>query len=155
MPPLSLKGWFECGHQPGVHLLVPPLGAALIAFKELARSWHKCPSKVTHVVMIPQLLWEKEWQSCFKKKVDLWFIFIMVPFDLTLHLNHFWLNNFPHFPFIHVLPLAGQTWMDTKWWNYLHKLRRAPKTFSGLWWSLVHLLLHRSYSRPDVGHHTW
>ena len=52
-PPLTPEGWFEAGHQPGVHLWVHPLAAALIALKELARSWHKRPSKVTYVVMIP------------------------------------------------------------------------------------------------------
>jgi hypothetical protein len=57
MPPLSPEGWFEAGHLPGIYLWVPPPGAALIALKELARSWHKRPSKVIHVVMIPRLLW--------------------------------------------------------------------------------------------------
>ena len=73
-PPLSPEGWFEAGHLPGVYLWVPPLGAALIALKELARSRHKRPSKVTHVVMIPRLLWEEEWRSHFEKEVDFWFI---------------------------------------------------------------------------------
>ena len=73
-PPLSSVGWFKDGHQPGVHLCPPPLGAALIALKELSRSCHKHPSKVTHVIMIPQLLWEEEWWSRFEKEIDFWFI---------------------------------------------------------------------------------
>ena len=87
-PPLSSEGWFEARHQPGVHLWTPPPGAALISLKELAsRSRHKRPSKVTHVViLIPRLLWEEEWWSCFKKEVDLWFL---------LHNGSIW----PHFAF--------------------------------------------------------
>ncbi len=37
-PPLTLVGWFERGHQSGVHVWAPPPAAALIALKELARS---------------------------------------------------------------------------------------------------------------------
>jgi hypothetical protein len=86
-PPLTPEGSFEAGHQPGVHLWVPPtLASALIALKELDRSWHKRPSKVTHAVMIPLLLWDEEWRSCFEKEVDLWFI---------LHNGTVW----PHFAF--------------------------------------------------------
>jgi hypothetical protein len=55
-PPLTPKGWFEQGHQPGVHIWTPPPAAALVALKELARSHHKHPFEVTHVVMIPRLL---------------------------------------------------------------------------------------------------
>jgi hypothetical protein len=73
-PPLMPEGWFEQEHQPGVHVWAPPLAAALIALKELSRSWHKCPSEVTHVVMIPWLLWDEEWHSQFEKEVDVWFI---------------------------------------------------------------------------------
>jgi hypothetical protein len=62
-PPLSPEGWFVHGHFPGVHLWTPPPVAALIALKELSRSRHKCPSEVTHVVMIPRLLWDEEWRS--------------------------------------------------------------------------------------------
>jgi hypothetical protein len=62
-PPLSPKGWFNAGHCPGVHIWTPPPAAALIALEELSRSWHKRPSEVTHVVMIPRLLWDEEWQS--------------------------------------------------------------------------------------------
>ncbi len=46
-----------------------------MALKELARSRHKHPSQVTHVVMIPRLLWDEEWHSWFEKEVDVWFIF--------------------------------------------------------------------------------
>jgi hypothetical protein len=84
--PLTPEGWFEAGHQPGVHLWVPPPVAELIALKELVRSQHKRPSKVTHVVMIPRLLWDEAWWSCFEKEVDLWFI---------LHDGTIW----PHFAF--------------------------------------------------------
>jgi hypothetical protein len=73
-PPLTPKGWFEYGHLPGVHIWTPPLAAALIALKELLRSWHKQPSLVTHVVLIPQLLWDEEWCTRFEKEVDIWFI---------------------------------------------------------------------------------
>ena len=59
--PLSPVGWFEEGHHPGIHLWAPPPAAALIALKELSRSRHKRPSEVTHVVIIPRLLWDEEW----------------------------------------------------------------------------------------------
>ncbi len=52
----------------------PPSAAALIALKELSRSRHKRPSEVTHVVMIPRLLWDEEWRLHFEKEVDVWFI---------------------------------------------------------------------------------
>ncbi len=65
-PPLTPTGWFECGHQPGVHIWAPPPAAALIALKELSRSRYKRPFEVTHVVLIPQLLWDKEWCSQFE-----------------------------------------------------------------------------------------
>jgi hypothetical protein len=62
-PLLSPEGWFDEGHLPGVHLWTPPPAAVLIALKELSRSGHKSPSEVTHVVMIPRLLWDEKWQS--------------------------------------------------------------------------------------------
>ncbi len=74
-PPLIPTGWFERKHQPGVHIWAPPPVAVLIALKELSRSRHKRPFEVTHVVLIPWLLWDKEWRSQFKKEVDVWFIF--------------------------------------------------------------------------------
>ncbi len=43
VPLLTPKGWFERGHQPGVHIWTLPLVAALIALKKLARSCHKQP----------------------------------------------------------------------------------------------------------------
>ncbi len=85
-PLLTPKGWFKQGHQPGVHIWTPPPVAALVALKELARSRHKHPFEVTHVVMIPWLLWDEEWQSWFEKEVDVWFI---------LHNGSIW----PHFAF--------------------------------------------------------
>jgi hypothetical protein len=42
-PPLLPVGWFEEGHRPGVHLWTPPPAEALVALRELSRSWHKCP----------------------------------------------------------------------------------------------------------------
>ena len=57
-PPLMPEDWIEQGHQPGVHIWAPPPAAALIALKELSRS-----REVTHVVMIPWLLWDEEWRS--------------------------------------------------------------------------------------------
>jgi hypothetical protein len=73
-PPLTPEGWFESGHQPGVHIWTLPPAAALIALKELSRSCHRRPSQATHVVLIPWLLWDEEWQSHFEKKFDNWFI---------------------------------------------------------------------------------
>jgi hypothetical protein len=151
-PLLTPEGWFEAGHQPGVHicLWVPPLAAALIALKELARSRHKRPSKVTHVVMIPQLLWDEEWQSRFENEVDLWFI---------LHNGTVW----PHFAFEPLLvgisfailpPSRSFPWQvkqertrvvelgcclsqmsksgDLRVQDYLRKQWHMPRSFSGL-----------------------
>jgi hypothetical protein len=72
-PLLTPKGWFEHG-QPGVHIWTLPPVAMLIALKELLRFWHQQPSLVTHVVLIPQLLWDEEWCTHFEKEVDIWFI---------------------------------------------------------------------------------
>jgi hypothetical protein len=46
-PLLLPVGWFKEGHQPDVHLWIPPPTTPLIALKELSRSWHKRPSEVT------------------------------------------------------------------------------------------------------------
>ena len=73
-PPLMPVGWFKQGHWPSVHIWAPPPAAALIALKELARYRHKRPFEVTHVVLIPRLLWEEEWRSRFEKEVDVWLI---------------------------------------------------------------------------------
>ncbi len=62
-PPLMPEGWFEQGHQPGVHVWAPPLAAALINLKDLSRSWHKRPLEVTLVVIISWLFWDEEWRS--------------------------------------------------------------------------------------------
>ena len=130
--------------------LPPPPGAALIALKELARSRYKRPSKVTHVVMIPRLLWEEEWRSRFEKEVDFWFI---------LHNGAIW----PHFAFepllvgisFPILPSSSpfpwqvkQEWTrmvelgramsdmsktgDLRLRDNLRELWSAPRTFSGL-----------------------
>jgi hypothetical protein len=85
-PLLTPEGWFEHGRLPGVHIWTPPLEAALIALKELLRSQHKQSSLVTHVVLIPLLLWDEEWCTCFEKELDIWFI---------LHNGYIW----PHSAF--------------------------------------------------------
>ena len=72
-PPLEPEDWFGKGHQPGVHIWAPPPAAALVAMKELAMSRHKRPYEVTHVVLIPRLLWQEEWRRRFEKEVDFWF----------------------------------------------------------------------------------
>ena len=72
--PLTPEGWFEEGHQPGVHIWSPPPAAGLIALKELARSRQKRPYTTTHVVIIPRLLYQEEWRKRFEKEVDLWFV---------------------------------------------------------------------------------
>ena len=74
-PPLTAEGWFEEGHQAGVHIWAPPPAATLIALKELARSRQKRPYTTTHVVIVPRLLYQEEWRSRFEKEVDLWFVF--------------------------------------------------------------------------------
>jgi hypothetical protein len=66
-PPLTPEGWFDRGHLPGVHVWAPPPAAALIALKELARSRHKRPFEVSHVVLIPRLLWDEEWRNRLEK----------------------------------------------------------------------------------------
>jgi hypothetical protein len=72
-PLLTLVRWFEHGHQSDVHIWAPPPAAALIALKELAIFCHKCPSEVTHVVLIPRLLWDKEWRHWFEKEMAILF----------------------------------------------------------------------------------
>jgi hypothetical protein len=120
-PPLTPEGWFEAGHLPDVHIWVPHPGAALIALKELASSLHKRPSKVTHVVMIPRLLWEEEWRSHFKKEVDFWFI---------LHNGCVW----PHFAFKPLLvgisfpilpPSRSFSWQVKQEWRRVVELGHA------------------------------
>ena len=149
-PPLTPEGWFEKGHQPGVHIWTPPPAAALIALKELSRSRHKRPLEVTHVVMIPRLLWDEEWRSRFEKEVDLWFI---------LHNGSVW----PHFAFEPLMvgisfpilpPSSPYPWQvkqertrmvdlgralskmskssDLRVGDHLRELWLAPRTFSGL-----------------------
>ena len=149
-PLLTPVGWFKEGHHPGVHVWTPSLGAALIALKELARSRHKHPLVVTHVVMIPRLLWDEEWRSYFEKEVDFWFI---------LHNGSLW----PHSAFEPLLvgisfpilpPSSPFPWQvkqertrmvdlgcalsqmlkssDLRVRNYLRKLGLAPRTNPGL-----------------------
>ncbi len=149
-PPLTPVGWFKEGHCPGVHVWTPPLGAALIALKELSRSHHKHPLVVTHVVMILRLLWDEEWRSHFEKEVDFWFI---------LHNGSLW----PHSAFEPLLvgisfpmlpPSSPFPWQvkqermrmvdlgralsqmskssNLQVGNYLHKLWLAPWTFPSL-----------------------
>jgi hypothetical protein len=120
------------------------------ALKELARSRHKRPSEVTHVVIIPRLLWDEEWHSWFEKEVDVWF---------SLHNGSIW----PHFAFEPLMvgisfpilsPSSSYPWQVKQEWkrvvdldralsemsktsefrvgNYLRKLWLTPRVFSGL-----------------------
>lgn len=72
-PPLKPEEWFLKGHQPGVHVWAPPPGAARVVLRQLASSRHKRPEFVTHVVLIPRLLYQEEWRTRFEKEVDIWF----------------------------------------------------------------------------------
>jgi len=72
--PLTPEGWFEEGLLPGVHVWAPPPAAALIALKQLARSRQLRPYTTTHVIIIPRLLYQEEWQKRFEKEVDVWFV---------------------------------------------------------------------------------
>ena len=72
-PPVAPVDWFRKMHLPGVHVLAPPPAAALAALKEVAKARHKRPQYVTHVIIIPRLLYQEEWRSRFQKEVDLWF----------------------------------------------------------------------------------
>ena len=121
VPPLTPSGWFEDGHRPGVHLWTPPPGAVLIALKELARSRHKRPLEVTHVVMILRLLWDEEQRSHFEKEMDFWFI---------LHNSALW----PHFTFEPLLveisfpilpPTSPFPWQVKQEWTRMVDLGRA------------------------------
>lgn len=142
--------WFERGQQPGVHIWAPPPAVALIALKELSRSRHKRPSAVTHEVLIPQLLWDEEWRTCFEKEMDVWFI---------LHNGSIW----PHFAFEPLMvgiafpilsPSSPYPWQVKQEWQrvvdlghalskmsktsdlrvryHLRELLLAPRTFPGL-----------------------
>ena len=84
--PLSPEGWFWDGHMPGVHVWTPPPAAALIALKQLSRSKLKRRHDVTHVVLIPRLLYWEEWQSRFEKEMDIWFV--MHTGDVWPHFAH-------------------------------------------------------------------
>ena len=85
-PPLTPEGWFSLGHLKGIHVWAPPPAAALVALKELATSKLKRPYDVTHVVIIPRLMYQEEWSKRFQKEMDLWFV---------LHPGTFW----PHSAF--------------------------------------------------------
>ena len=87
---LTPEDWFWKGHLPGVHVWVPPPGAALIALKQLSRSKPKRPHELTHIVMIPRLLYWEEWQSRFEKEMDVWF---------AMHTGEIW-PHFAHEPLI-------------------------------------------------------
>ena len=75
-PTLTSEGWFYDydGHLPGVHIWMPPPAAALIALKQLAQAKHKQPYTMTHIVLIPRLLYREEWQARFEKEMDVWFV---------------------------------------------------------------------------------
>jgi hypothetical protein len=87
---LAPEDWFWKGHLPGVHVWTPPPGAALIALKQLSRSKQKRPHELTHIVMIPRLLYWEEWQSRFEKEMDVWF---------AMHTGESW-PRFAHEPLI-------------------------------------------------------
>lgn len=72
--PLTPEGWFWGGHLPGIHVWIPPPAAALIALRQLSRTRHKRPYHITHVVLIPRILYWEEWQSRFEKEMDIWFV---------------------------------------------------------------------------------
>ena len=72
-PPLGSDDWYEGGHLPGVHIWSPPPAAALVALKQLARARLKRPSQITHVVIIPRLLYQEEWRRRFEREMDFWF----------------------------------------------------------------------------------
>lgn len=72
--PLTPEDWFWNGHLPGSHVWAPPPAAALIALKQLSRSKQKRRHELTHVILIPRLLYWEEWQSRFEKEVDIWFV---------------------------------------------------------------------------------
>jgi hypothetical protein len=88
--PLTPEGWFWDGHQPGVHLWMPPPAAALIALKQVAKARQKRPYDCTHVIIIPRILYWEEWRSRFEKEVDVWFV---------LHSGEAW-PHFAHEPLI-------------------------------------------------------
>jgi hypothetical protein len=88
--PLSPEGWFWAGHLPGVHLWIPLPGAALIALRQLSCTKHKRPYHMTHVVMIPRILYWEEWQTRFEKEMDIWFV---------MHCGSVW-PHFAHEPLI-------------------------------------------------------
>lgn len=74
--PLTPEGWFTTGHKPGIHVWAPPPAAALDALEQLADSQFKQPYQVTHVVLIPCLLFEEEWRRWFGKEMDFWFLML-------------------------------------------------------------------------------
>jgi hypothetical protein len=82
--PLSPEGWFWAGHLPGVHVWIPPPAAALIALRQLGRTRHKRPYCMTHVVLIPRILYWEEWQTRFEKEMDIWFV---------MHSGNVWPHN--------------------------------------------------------------
>jgi hypothetical protein len=84
--PLTPEGWFWDGHLPGVHVWTPPPAAALIALRQLARTKLKRYYDLTHVVLIPRLLYWEEWQSRFEKEMDIWFV--MHPGSVWPHFAH-------------------------------------------------------------------
>lgn len=102
--PLSLEGWFWAGHLPGVHVWIPQPVAVLIALCQLARMRHKHPYYITHVVLIPHILYWEEWQTCFEKEMDIWFVMhsgtvwphnahepLLVGISFSMYMNYPWL----------------------------------------------------------------
>lgn len=69
---LMPEDWFRKGHRNGTHVWCPPPAVALAALEELAMSKLKRPYGVTHVVLVPRLMFNT-WRRRFVKEVDLHF----------------------------------------------------------------------------------
>eukprot|EP00804_Cyclotella_cryptica_P003619 CCRYP_002220-RA/>CCRYP_002220-RA protein AED:0.33 eAED:0.28 QI:0/0/0/1/0.25/0.2/5/0/708 len=114
---LAPEDWFWKGHLPGVHVWTPPPGAALIALKQLSQSKQKRPHELTHIVMIPRLLYWEEWQSRFEKEMDVWF---------AMHTGESW-PRFAHEPLI-VGPIHGYSDLNRKrWWELAVPCQKCQK----------------------------
>lgn len=69
---LEPTDWFRKGHQAGVHVWAPPPVVALAALEELSMSKLKRPYELTHVVLIPRIMFNV-WRRRFLKEVDFHF----------------------------------------------------------------------------------
>jgi hypothetical protein len=136
--PLTPEDWFWSGHFPGVQLWVPPPGAALIALKQLLRAKHKRPHDLTQIVLIPRLLYWEEWQSCYEKEMDVWFV---------MHTGDVW-PHFAHKPlmvmgclFHFTGPIHGYLGSNIKkWWTLDAPCRKCQKRVTFHSWELSRLV---------------